>query len=229
MAELNAEITTDISINAEMSAATGGQPIPGPQGPKGDKGDPGEPGKDGKDGAQGIQGPKGDPGKDGLSAYEIAVKDGFSGSETEWLVSLRGAKGENGANGKDGVDGKDGPQGIKGDKGDTGQAGPSGATGPTGPKGDAGAAGASAKLTTTSITIQATGWSVGAYSISNESITANSLVYLSPANTTTKAMYDAMAAAEIIVFPAAGSVVLKALGTVPTIDIISDIVTVGVA
>ena len=128
-----------------------------------------------------------------------------------------------------GARGLKGIQGIQGDKGDTGPAGPSGATGPTGPKGDAGAAGASAKLTTTSITIQATGWSVGAYSISNESITANSLVYLSPANTTTKAMYDAMAAAEIVVFPAAGSVVLKALGTVPTIDIISDIVTVGVA
>ena len=133
MAELNAEITADISINAEMSVATGGQPIPGPQGPKGDKGDPGEPGKDGKDGVQGIQGPKGDPGKDGLSAYEIAVKDGFSGSETEWLVSLRGAKGENGADGKDGAQGI---QGQKGDKGDTGAQGPIGLTGAAGKDAD---------------------------------------------------------------------------------------------
>ena len=33
-------------------------------------------------------------GKDGLSAYEIAVKNGFEGSETEWLASLKGEKGD---------------------------------------------------------------------------------------------------------------------------------------
>nr|DAG73058.1 MAG TPA: tail sheath protein [Caudoviricetes sp.] len=33
---------------------------------------------------------KGDTGKDGLSAYEIAVKNGFEGSEKEWLESLKG-------------------------------------------------------------------------------------------------------------------------------------------
>lgn len=30
----------------------------------------------------------GAPGKDGLSAYEIAKKDGFIGTEQEWLDSL---------------------------------------------------------------------------------------------------------------------------------------------
>lgn len=30
------------------------------------------------------------PGKEGLSAYEIAVKNGFEGTETEWLKSLNG-------------------------------------------------------------------------------------------------------------------------------------------
>ena len=29
-------------------------------------------------------------GKDGLSAYEVAVKNGFEGSEVEWLESLKG-------------------------------------------------------------------------------------------------------------------------------------------
>ena len=29
------------------------------------------------------------PGKDGLSAYEIAVKNGFEGSEQDWLNSLQ--------------------------------------------------------------------------------------------------------------------------------------------
>lgn len=44
----------------------------------------------------------------GDSAYEIAVKNGFEGSETEWLESL---KGEDGTNGKDGVDGTNGTNG----------------------------------------------------------------------------------------------------------------------
>lgn len=31
----------------------------------------------------------GTPGKNGLSAYEIAVKNGFKGSEQDWLNSLQ--------------------------------------------------------------------------------------------------------------------------------------------
>ena len=41
--------------------------------------------------------------QNGLSAYEIAVKNGFQGSETEWLASLKGDDGKDGADGKDGV------------------------------------------------------------------------------------------------------------------------------
>lgn len=33
---------------------------------------------------------KGADGKDGLSAYEVALKNGFEGSEEEWLNSLKG-------------------------------------------------------------------------------------------------------------------------------------------
>lgn len=40
--------------------------------------------------------------KDGASAYEIAVKNGFSGTEAQWLESLKGASGTNGADGADG-------------------------------------------------------------------------------------------------------------------------------
>ena len=40
----------------------------------------------------------------GYSAYEIAVINGFEGTEEEWLLSL---KGEKGADGKSGEDGKD--------------------------------------------------------------------------------------------------------------------------
>jgi len=42
----------------------------------------------------------------GASAYEIAVKNGFVGTEAEWLESLKGTDGTNGLNGTDGADGK---------------------------------------------------------------------------------------------------------------------------
>lgn len=44
-------------------------------------------------------------GKDGLSAFEIAQKHGFSGTETEWLNSLKGATGDTGSSGISGKDG----------------------------------------------------------------------------------------------------------------------------
>ena len=39
----------------------------------------------------------GGTGTAGKSAYEIAVDNGFTGTETEWLESLKGAEGTNGA------------------------------------------------------------------------------------------------------------------------------------
>lgn len=56
----------------------------------------------------------GSNGTNGLSAYELALQEGFTGSVTDWLESLKGndgkdgANGVNGLNGKDGIDGKDG-------------------------------------------------------------------------------------------------------------------------
>lgn len=46
----------------------------------------------------------GSDGADGKSAYEIAVDNGFEGSEQDWLDSL---KGKDGTDGTDGDDGKD--------------------------------------------------------------------------------------------------------------------------
>ena len=60
------------------------------------KGVDGLPGKDGKNGADGLPGRDGINGSDGKSAYIIAVEHGFSGTETEWLQSLKGADGKNG-------------------------------------------------------------------------------------------------------------------------------------
>ena len=47
-------------------------------------------------------------GKDGLSAYELAKENGFVGTVSEWLESLKGA---DGLPGKDGIDGKNGIDG----------------------------------------------------------------------------------------------------------------------
>jgi hypothetical protein len=47
-------------------------------------------------GGSGSGGGNGEPGKDGKSAYEIAVENGFVGTEEEWLESLKGEKGDPG-------------------------------------------------------------------------------------------------------------------------------------
>jgi hypothetical protein len=82
-----------------------------------------------------IPGPQGEPGPEGASAYDVAVANGFKGSEKEWLATL---KGEKGADGRPGVDGPQGPKGDTGPVGATGPQGPKGDTGSQGPKGDQG-------------------------------------------------------------------------------------------
>lgn len=114
-------------------------------------------------------------GEQGDSAYQVAVANGFIGTEADWLQSLVGPQGPQGLPGNQGPKGDTGPagpqgphglqgvegpqgdvgpqgpvglQGVKGDTGDTGATGPqgpAGANGLTGPKGDTGAAGAAGK------------------------------------------------------------------------------------
>lgn len=55
-----------------------------------------------------IKGEKGDAGTNGKSAYEVAVANGYSGTQTQWLASLKGADGAPGKDGSAGKDGKDG-------------------------------------------------------------------------------------------------------------------------
>ncbi|WP_329888740.1 YadA-like family protein [Stenotrophomonas sepilia] len=50
----------------------------------------------------GTPGPRG---ADGLSAYEVALANGFQGNEQDWLASLKGESGVQGPAGTDGVDG----------------------------------------------------------------------------------------------------------------------------
>lgn len=67
-----------------------------------------------------IKGDKGDKGDQGDSAYQVAVDNGFEGTEEEWLASLKGDKGDKGDTGEKGDKGDTGDQGPQGDKGDTG-------------------------------------------------------------------------------------------------------------
>ena len=79
--------TQTISHVGATATGGGGAGVPGPQGPAGAAG---------ADGA------------DGDSAYQIAVANGFVGTEPQWLASLVGA---------DGADGAVGPQGPAGPAG----------------------------------------------------------------------------------------------------------------
>jgi hypothetical protein len=87
----------------------------------------------------------------GESAYQVAVRNGFTGTEQEWLLSLKGERGETGQQGEagstgqqgergsDGATGSQGEQGLKGDTGSQGIPGQdSTVPGPKGDKGDTG-------------------------------------------------------------------------------------------
>ena len=112
---------------------------------------------DGETSATLHNGANGEKGTDGKSAYQIAVEQGYQGSESDWLSSLKGDKGDKGEKGNTGAKGNPGQDGadgksayaiavehgyedseekwllsLKGEKGDTGE---------RGEKGDAGVAG----------------------------------------------------------------------------------------
>jgi hypothetical protein len=59
----------------------------------------------GTDGTIGDKGPKGYTGPDGYGAYELAVNNGYSGTEAQWRASLKGNTGDNGSPGANGQQG----------------------------------------------------------------------------------------------------------------------------
>ena len=71
-------------------------------------------------------------GKDGRSAYEIAIENGFVGTAAEWLESLKGRDGIDGKDGLPGKDGKDGADGLPGKDGTNGKDGKDGRDGKDG-------------------------------------------------------------------------------------------------
>lgn len=56
-----------------------------------------------------------------VTAYAIAVEDGFKGTRAEWLESLKGKDGRDGADGADGAPGTDGKPGADGTPGADGK------------------------------------------------------------------------------------------------------------
>ncbi|MDE5582229.1 MAG: hypothetical protein K2J08_00795 [Ruminococcus sp.] len=77
-------------------------------------------------------------GKDGLSAYEIALENGFVGTVSDWLESLKGADGLPGKDGIDGINGVDGKDGVDGTNGKDGTDGRDGVNGQNGSDGENG-------------------------------------------------------------------------------------------
>lgn len=93
----------------------------------------------------GEKGDTGSRGADGKSAYEIALQNGFTGTEADWLASLKGQKGDTGAKGEPGAKGAPGEKGERGEKGETGETGEKGEKGDTGTPGKDGVNGTDGK------------------------------------------------------------------------------------
>lgn len=102
---------------------TGAQGERGEAGLAGSKGEPGDQGPAGAQGEKGIAGERGEDGADGKSAYQIAVEKGFTGTDAEWLGSLRGEPGPAGPQGHPGMRGEKGEDGLAGRDGLQGEAG----------------------------------------------------------------------------------------------------------
>ena len=101
--ERGAAFTYDDFTDSQLEALRGPKGetgMTGPKGAKGDKGDKGDTGArgpqgvQGNTGPQGVQGNTGPQGDDGKSAYQVALDNGFEGTEAEWLESLKGISDE---------------------------------------------------------------------------------------------------------------------------------------
>lgn len=91
MDELKVKVNFENPVQVQAVQIPG---LPGRDGRDGEPGKNGEKGEAGPQGPQGIQGEQGPQGPQGLSAYQVAVNNGFSGSESEWIQSLKGADGK---------------------------------------------------------------------------------------------------------------------------------------
>lgn len=178
----------------------------------------------------------------GYSAYQIAVRNGYEGSEAEWIASVTGVEGKSAYE----VAKQEGYTGtkaewlasLKGEKGDTGKsayqiAQDGGYEGSMtewlaslkGPKGDAAP---DPSVIETTITTSMWGSTV---TISNALITATNSVAMIPGKNITDAQLKALQKANCqdCGTQSAGSITFKVFGTVPTIDTPVRLIIGGIA
>lgn len=105
------------------------------------------PGAEGPPGRDGVDGVDGDDGANGLSAFELAVQEGFEGTISEWLLTLLGPTGPRGQSAYEvavdaGFAGTEAEwlQSLVGPPGPQGSTGVQGPVGPVGPQGERGIA-----------------------------------------------------------------------------------------
>ena len=141
-------ITYDDGTTSTFTVTNGDDGSQGIQGPKGNDGhSPTITIKDGNwhiDGEDtGVSAVNGAEGDDGLSAYEIYIKyhPEYTGTEEEWIESLKGEQGIQGPQGEQGIQGPQGEQGEQGPQGEQGVQGPQGEQGVQGPQGEQGVQG----------------------------------------------------------------------------------------
>lgn len=97
ISELTPAAFADVEESGYVPVAWGDETFKVPAGDfKGAKGDKGDAGATGPQGLAGQNGVNGQDGADGKSAYEVAVDNGFEGTEAQWLASLKGDKGDKG-------------------------------------------------------------------------------------------------------------------------------------
>ena len=119
-------------------------------------------------GEKGDKGDTGSRGAAGKSAYEIALQNGFTGTEADWLASLKGQKGDTGAPGAKGEPGEKGDRGepgtpgAKGERGEKGEKGDTGTPGKDGVNGTDGKDGADGFSPTVTVTETSTGATITA-------------------------------------------------------------------
>lgn len=183
----------------------------------------------------------------GLSAYQLAVKNGYTKSEAEWLASITGVKGDKGDTGKSayqsaldaGFVGSEAEwvASLKGAKGDTGAAGSNGKSayqsavdgGYEGSENDWVNSLKAPDPVVVEKTITTASWGE-TVTIAHANITATNNVAMIPGKNITNDQLKALQKANCqdCGTQAVGSITFKVFGTVPTIDIPVRLVIGGV-
>lgn len=185
--------------------------LKGPKGDKGDTGPQGEQGTQGPKGDTGPQGPNGDTGAagaDGKSAYASAQDGGYTGTEAQFNADLAAIGGKQAKITASGILKGDGAGGVSAAVKGTDYAGPS--------------VGVTA-------TLSASGWDADAktQTVSVAGVTAGTNGSLRIAQYATDEQFAAWGAAQPrVTAQADGSITVKLAGTVPTMDIPVEVLTV---